>query len=189
MEIWKDIIGFEGLYKISNLGRVKSLGKGKSTNPLNCVEKIMKNGLSDRYEKIKLTKDGNYYHYNIHRLVAINFIDNPENKPQVNHIDCNKLNNKVSNLEWNTVKENIQHSVDNGLNRGGRNNPSSKQVLQLDMDGNVIKEWGSLNEIKRELGYNSTGISRCCRKMPKYNTAYGYKWEWDKKNNKINCGK
>ena len=184
MEIWKDIIGFEGLYKISNLGRVKSLGKGKSTNPLNCVEKIMKNGLSKRgYEKIKLMKDGSYYYHSIHRLVAINFIDNPENKPQVNHIDGNKSNNKVSNLEWNTPKENIQHSFDNGLNiqRVGKDSPCSKQVFQLDLDGNILKEWGSINEIKRELGYNSTGISRCCRKMPKYNTAYGYKWEYKKK--------
>lgn len=103
-EIWKDICGYEGLYKISNYGEVKSIRK-------NIVMRPGDNGRG--YKFIYLNKGGLVQRYYVHRLVALFFIPNPENKPQVNHIDCNKGNNNVDNLEWVTTTEQMQHASKN----------------------------------------------------------------------------
>lgn len=121
-EIWKDITGFEGLYQVSDLGRIKSL------------DRITKNYHSgDRYEKGKYLKPGNSHSgyklivlhkngisrtFRLHRIVAQHFIDNHNNKPQINHKDGIKSNNAISNLEWCTAKENISHAFKNGLRSG-----------------------------------------------------------------------
>ena len=106
-EIWKDIVGYEGLYQVSNLGRVKSLGNTKARK-----EKILLGvSISDNYLQIGLNKNGERKRYVIHRLVAEAFIPNPLNKPQVNHINGNKKDNSVENLEWCTQCENIRHSI------------------------------------------------------------------------------
>lgn len=98
-EIWVDIKGFEGLYQISNLGRVKSVTR-------NLIRKIQVNKKHIYgYCEITLSKNNKDFRYKIHHLVAEHFIPNPYNKPQVNHIDGNKLNNTVSNLEWVTYEE------------------------------------------------------------------------------------
>lgn len=181
METWKNINGFEGLYEISTKGRIKSLGNGKSTNPNQCLEKIIKTGLSrNGYIKCKLHKDGKRYYYNVHRLVALNFIQNIDNKKEVNHKDGNKKNNSVENLEWVTSSENQKHAFKNGLQKRvyGSAHKQSKKIKQLDLDGNIIKIWDSINTLKRELGYNNVGIINCCKKRKKYNTAYKYKWEY-----------
>lgn len=118
MEIWKNIIGFEGLYEISNLGKIKSIKrKCPSKNGLRTVpEKIMKTKLDkDGYEVINLAKNGGKIYISIHRLLGIAFIPNPLNLPQINHIDGIKTNNKLENLEWVTEKENIQHAFKTGL--------------------------------------------------------------------------
>ena len=100
-EIWKDIIGYEGLYQISNKGRVKSVK----------LNSIRKSHLSDRgYQIITLRNKNHTKSVRIHRLVAIHFIPNPDNKEQVNHIDFNPFNNSVENLEWVTNRENSSHS-------------------------------------------------------------------------------
>jgi hypothetical protein len=120
MEIWKDIEGYEGLYQVSSCGRIKSLARSYKFGPNN--EKILKarksrkgkNGWS--YPSVALYKDNIAKFYTIHRLVAIHFIPNLENKPQVNHKDGNKLNNNINNLEWATQSENSQHAWDSGLN-------------------------------------------------------------------------
>jgi len=108
-EIYKDIKGFEGYYQISNLGNVKSLGaynnrKEKILSPEKAKSRNM------YYERVNLYKKGKTKRYLVHRLVALHFLNNPDNRPQVNHIDNNPMNNNVTNLEWCTGKENMQHS-------------------------------------------------------------------------------
>lgn len=93
-EIWKDIDGFEKLYQISNFGRVFSKRRNK----------IMKLNLRKNYLRVGFNKEGVYYCFQVHRLVAQAFIPNPDNKEEVNHIDCDKQNNNVSNLEWATIQ-------------------------------------------------------------------------------------
>lgn len=105
-EIWKDVKEYEGLYQISNLGRIKSFHKKEKI--LKTSYQYMKYGYIR--EKIDLSKNGKKKSLKVHRLVAEAFIPNPENKPQINHIDGNPLNNNVFNLEWCTNQENIIHS-------------------------------------------------------------------------------
>ena len=120
-EVWKEIAGFEGRYEISTFGRVRSIerlvdfrGTQKRFIPGKIVSQwIMKTG----YKKVVLkpNKEMKQYNLPVHRLVAIAFIDNVENKKQVNHKDGNKLNNNVDNLEWCTPKENARHAQEKGL--------------------------------------------------------------------------
>lgn len=107
-EIWKEIEGFNGDYLISNLGRVKSLKNNKES-----ILKPFKSG--GGYYKVALSKNKMSKTLYIHRLVAKAFIQNPENKPEINHIDGCKTNNQVTNLEWITHKQNIQHAYNAGL--------------------------------------------------------------------------
>lgn len=119
MEVWKDIVGYEGLYQVSNLGRVKSLKRNKANNYGKVPERVLKqqiNKKSGGYSQASLCKEGKYKVFFIHRLVARAFIHNPDNKPVVNHKDGNKHNNCVGNLEWCTQKENVLHSFVTGLN-------------------------------------------------------------------------
>lgn len=105
-EIWEPIIGFEGIYSVSNLGIVKRVSK----------ERVLKNCISTGgYYQVGLFKNGLGKMYYTHRLVALHFIPNPENKQQINHKDCNKGNNNALNLEWATPKDNISHAIKNGL--------------------------------------------------------------------------
>ena len=104
-EVWKDVKNYEGLYQISNLGNVKRISSGKRLKPYN----------RKGYIRVALSKDDTTKHIDIHRLVAQAFIPNPENKPEVNHIDGDKSNNEVSNLEWCTRKENMNHAKNTGL--------------------------------------------------------------------------
>lgn len=118
-EIWKSIPNYEGLYEISNFGRVKSLKKNLI---MNCSIR------NTRYNSTYLYKLGNSKQFLIHRLVAISFIDNPNNLPEVNHINGNKNDNNVNNLEWVTRSTNIKHSYD----KLGKIAPFSKIVINLD---------------------------------------------------------
>jgi hypothetical protein len=105
-EIWKDIIGYEGLYQVSNLGNVKSIKKNK----------LMKIGLhADGYNRLWLSKENKSKGFLLHRLIAIHFIPNPNNLPEVNHKDANKLNNSIDNLEWCSHSENMNHANNMGL--------------------------------------------------------------------------
>lgn len=175
-EEWRDIKGYEGLYQVSNLGRVKSLGRERY--PM----RIMKAHTDTKgYLDIELS-NGYKHRHRIHRLVAQAFIPNVDNKPQVNHKDCNKKNNCLSNLEWCTNGENQQHAFYNGLNHRERYgaSPRAKRVKQYDLNGNFIREWDSIVRIREECGYSDTFISQCCG--GKYKRAYGYIWKYSKEN-------
>ncbi len=111
-EVWKDIKGYEGLYQISNTGKVKSLKRIMKSRK--CEEIIKKpSKLPKGYLKVSLCKEGKIKYYSIHRLVAEAFIPNPNNLPCVNHKDCNPQNNEVSNLEWISYKENNSYKNHN----------------------------------------------------------------------------
>jgi hypothetical protein len=108
-EIWKDIQGYEGLYLVSNLGRVKRMYKNRPS--------VIRKGTIDKdgYLRIGLSKDCKYKYFYIHRLVAMSFIENAENKPCINHINGIKNDNRIDNIEWCTYSENIRHADKTGL--------------------------------------------------------------------------
>lgn len=153
-EIWKDIKGFEGVYQVSSFGNVKSLSRDvKAHDKLGGRRRkkesllkfdVCKNG----YLRVVLTKDCDGKHFLVHRLVAEAFLPNPENLPQVNHKDENKTNNIVNNLEWCDAKYNS--------NYGDRTRKTAiakyKTVKQYDMQGNFIREFGSLKEAYATVG-------------------------------------
>ena len=129
-EIWKDVVGFEGRYSVSNYGRVANTKpytkrtmrnkKLKSNKRLD----ILIPDISRTYLHVKLYSNYRMKHFYLHRLVATAFIPNPENKSHINHIDCNKFNNYISNLEWCTHKENMEHSSKNGMVCNGEGRPN-----------------------------------------------------------------
>lgn len=169
-EVWKDILGYEGLYQISDKGRVKSLWFGKEL-----ILKPLKDGWG--YLFIYLCKNRERKMCKIHRLVSKAFIPNPQNLPQVNHKDEDKTNNSVQNLEWCSVKYNnnfgtrTQRQAEKMIN-----GKLSKPVLQYTLDGELIREWKSTMDVQRNLGYFQTSISACC--LGKYKSAYKFVWKY-----------
>ena len=130
MAIWKDVEGFEGLYRVSNEGVLMS------TPRFGTYGGVMKPyKLNSGYEVYRLYKDGKIHRELTHRLLAKNFIPNPENKPYINHIDGNPMNNSLDNLEWVTQKENIQHAVRTGLMKSGEKHHNvkltDKEILEI----------------------------------------------------------
>lgn len=116
LEIWKDIEGYEGLYKVSNLGRVKSLDRFTKSGRGNGIRlikgRILKGGKANNYQFVNLKQlDSSQHNHYIHRLVAQAFIPNPDNKPCIDHIDTNPANNTVENLQWVTHKENMNNPL------------------------------------------------------------------------------
>ena len=159
------------MYQVSNTGNVKSFYNGNGQ-----ILKSIK--VSDGYTQVCLCKEGKQKRYLIHRLVAQAFLDNPYNLPQVNHKDENKTNNKVDNLEWCDYNYNINFGTRNQqVSDKMTNGKLSKIVYQYSLDGELIKEWPSTNEIQRQLGYNQGNISKCC--LGKCKTAYRYIWKYN----------
>ena len=116
MEIWKDVPGYVGLYQVSNLGNIRSLSKKRGWLQLRCrLMKVRKN--KHGYLQVHLMNGNNRKTFNVHRLVAIAFIPNPENKPCIDHIDTDKTNNHVDNLHWVTYSENSLNPITNAKQR------------------------------------------------------------------------
>ena len=172
-EIWKDIEGYEGLYKVSNLGRVKSLGN-KSNHK---SEIILRQSNVLGYSMVSLLRDSKSKMFKVHRLVAQAFIPNPNNRPQVNHKNGIKTDNCIDNLEWCDAKQNMQHAVKYGLAKQlkGKDNPRSKKIYQIDVLTNkVVNVFCGLREMERETGFSRSNVVNSTKR--KEGTAYGWKW-------------
>ncbi len=163
-ETWKPVGGFEGLYAVSNLGRVKSLKRNTTSGG------IMKTHINRGYEYVHLCKDGKHYNAKVHRLVASAFVGNPMGKPEVNHLDEDKTNNRADNLEWVTAKENSRH----GTKAERVAQKTRKKIVQMDLNGVPIKTWESSVAIEKETGFRASNIRTVC--CGKTKSAYGFKW-------------
>lgn len=183
-EIWKDVVGYEGLYQVSNLGNVRRMrfinnttnkGQIRNMNPWN-------NGRG--YLVVSLMKNGNRKNNYVHRLVAQAFIENPNNCKEINHKDGNKENCCVNNLEWTTRSGNLKHAYrtklkvgpKSMLGRKGKKHPISKEVKQFSLDGTFIKKYESAKIASDETGVCYMSIKKC--RCNNQKTAGGYKWTY-----------
>lgn len=160
VETFVKIEGFDN-YEVSNLGKVRNIKSGRILKP-----SLNKNG----YLRLWLCENNKRKHLYLHRIIATAFIDNPDEKPCVNHIDENKLNNDLSNLEWCTVRENLIH----GTRTKRAAEKCFKKVIQLDLNDNVLNEFESMVQAEQETGVSRRNISSCCNGKRK--SAGGYKW-------------
>ena len=172
-ENWRDVVGYEGLYKVSNLGNVKNCLSGRILKSSND---------KDGYKLINFRKNGVYKTYKVHRIVAQAFIPNPQNLPFVNHKDENKANNRVSNLEFCTNYYNIHYGtcIERISKKLINRKDLSKSVFQYDKNGNFITEYPSLMEATRKTGIDVGAICRVCQGKQK--TAGNFVWKY-----KVDC--
>jgi hypothetical protein len=203
-EVWKDIPNYEGYYQVSNYGRIKSLKREVQTerNYLLQIPKemILKARCDSGYSRYEFCKDGVHKKTSAHRMEALAFIQNTEDKPFIDHIDGNKMNNCLYNLRWCTASENMRNEITvQKLSEASKGrimseetkrkiseqkvgkkmcgeNPNAKRVLQFDKNGNLLKEWSCAAEAARELGFNFRNISACCN--GKKHTHRGYIWRF-----------
>lgn len=175
MEIWKDIKGYEGYYQVSNQGRVKSLNRtvSKNYNPRRIRERILKvRPDKDGYLCVTLSVDNVKKGFPVHRLVAMTFIPNPENKRTVNHIDGDKTNNCVENLEWATDLEQTVHGIRLGIiNPHHTKNRRRRRVIRGD---GII--YDSIKEAAEKNNLFTSNIIVCCQ--GKVNSIGGYHWDY-----------
>jgi hypothetical protein len=186
-EIWRDVIGYEGFYKVSNLGRIKSIDRIIPHSHSGCMtfkERIIKPAKNKGgYLIVILNKRGKTIAKTLHRLIAISFINNDEKKPQINHLNGDKLDNCVNNLEWCTQSENQIHAFKLGLNKGshkglfGEFHNRSKKVDQYDLNNNYIKTYFGISEAERMTRINLRCISNVC--LGKQKTAGGFVWRYN----------
>lgn len=181
-EVWKPVVGYEGLYEVSSFGRVKSLDNtilhkdGITTFRKGRIlkSKTERNG----YMRVVLSKESKHIHYSIHRLVAYAFIPNPYEFPCVNHKDENKQNNHVDNLEWCTHKYNnnygnFSEKLSSSLRKNG--NKNIRRVLQVSLDGTILKEYECMNDVKI-YGFCPAKVGRCCRNKNHNFVHLNYIW-------------
>lgn len=167
METWKDVVGYEGKYQVSNKGRVRSLPVESRTKYFSGrVLSLFVDNVG--YMAVNLSRKT----YKVHRLVAVAFIDNPNNYPCVNHKDENKTNNDVNNLEWCTYSYNNNYGTRN--QRISQN--EGRKIIQYDLNGNEVKRWNSIVDAARYYKVARTTICGCC--AGRQHTSCGYVWRY-----------
>lgn len=178
-EIWKEVLGYEGLYEVSNYGKVRSKNRYVDCKKYKAFKKgVLLKPRKDKggYLTVYLSRGNKHKQFFVHRLVAMSFIENSNNLPFINHKDENKENNVVENIEW------CDRMYNN--NYGSRNLRAGiscrKRILQYDLRGNFIKSYNSVFQAKKENSKSSgTHISEACNGKRK--SAYGYLWRYDTK--------
>lgn len=172
-EVWKPIKHYEGIYEVSNLGRVKRLDcevmqynpQLDKKIPVKYPVKYLKFEDARGYSRVTLSKDNVQERFQVHRLVAEAFIPNPENKPCVNHKDFQRKNNRVTNLEWVTHLENEHHKL----------NQTKPKFIAVSPEGE-ISEWSIVLECCRQLGFNRSGVERCLKGIQESHRGYTFKY-------------
>lgn len=175
-----DIKGFEGLYQISNLGRVRSVDRVVFQRHYSgCMSRYIYRGkiikpcnLGNGYLSARLNKQGKPHWILVHRLVGMHFLEKPEGCDYINHKDFNRSNNRADNLEWCTQSENIQYSYDHGT----KIPPHMRNISQYDSNGRLIKIWRSQSDAERGTGIKQANISKVC--LGKRSHAGGFKWQY-----------
>lgn len=178
-EVWRSVVGYEGLYEVSNLGRVRSLDRIQY-NPVAATHQtfhpghIMNGVVSHRGYRMVMLRDVNGKRKNcsVHRLVAMAFIPNPNNLPFVNHKNYNQLDNRVENLEWCTEYDNVHYGRADRIRQAHQ--PKNKAVLQFSLDGKLLGEYINITSAARAVGTTRMNIRKCCGGI--YKQAAGYKW-------------
>lgn len=164
-EVWKDVEGFEGRYQVSNFGRVKSLDR-EITNLVGRTYSVkgvvLRQTLRNGYQRVILSLDGKATHVSVHRLVALAFVANPENKEYVHHINSDKMNNHMDNLEWVTPLENSRDARRNNLYISGSRSPNSK--LEIEVIPNILDLYFNKGLFQSEIGekYNVSQSTISC---------------------------
>ncbi len=172
-EIWKDVVGYEGLYQVSNTGKVRSLNYRAVKNRVH--ELTPKTNNSGRLW-VELFKDGIARQHLIHRIVGNAFIPNPYKFEEINHKDENPKNNNVDNLEWCTREYNVRYYNERHPS-GNRNGKLKKLAInQISGDGTIIRQWNNAREVFVQTGMSASSITDCCRGKRK--TAYGFRWQY-----------
>ena len=173
-ETWKDIPQYEELYQVSNLGNIKSLNYNNTGK-----EQILKPRKNkDGYLMVHLYKNGKRKMYRLHRLIWQAFNGSIPEGYEVNHLSEDKTQNNLDNLNLMTHKENMNFgSRTERAAKANTNGKCSKPVIQYNKQGNLIKEWPSIMEVERSLGFDRGNISKCC--LGKLKSAYGFKWQYE----------
>lgn len=183
VEEWRPVVGYEGLYEVSDCGNVRSLDTFVRTKggvlrlAKGRIRKLQRD--DDGYMRVELYGGKKPKLVGVHRLVAEAFIPNPDNKEQVDHINGVRDDNRIENLRWFTLEEN--NSTDLAKSRKSKSaferNDNKKIVYQYTMDGEFVAKYNSTMEVERKNGFKRASISRCCNKKQK--TAYNYKWSYN----------